>query len=258
MKHHLNTLFVTTQGAYLRKDGEAVAVCVEKQTALRVPLHHLGGIVCFGRVSLSPYLIGRCAEAGVAVSFLTENGRLLGRVTGFTNGNVLLRREQYRRADAMDNGDGHAGSAPDKPDGCAGVVQPIVLAKLLNSRAVLLRAARDYPDGPGAAELKQAVAALAASVRQAEATANVDTLRGIEGEAANLYFRVFPHLITRPDDGWRFDGRSRRPPRDPVNTLLSFLYTMLMHDARSAAEAAGLDSQVGFLHRDRPPRGGAD
>lgn len=247
MKHHLNTLFVTTQGTYLRKEGEAVAVRVEKQTTLRVPLHHLGGIVCFGRVGISPYLIGRCAEAGVAISYLTRNGRLLGRVTGFTSGNILLRREQYRRADAMDNGDAQA-------DGCGAVVQPIVMAKLLNSRAVLLRAARDRADGPGVEALRQAGQALAASVRQAEGTSGVDALRGIEGEAANLYFRVFSHLITRPDDAWKFDGRTRRPPRDPVNALLSFLYTLLMHDARSAAEAAGLDSQVGFLHRDRPGR----
>lgn len=247
MKHHLNTLFVTTQGAYLRKEGEAVAVRVEKRTALRVPLHHLGGIVCFGRVSLSPQLMGRCAEAGVAISFLTEHGRLLGRVIGFTAGNVLLRREQYRRADAMTNGEGHV-------DGCAAVVQPIVLAKLLNSRAVLLRAMRDYPHAAGREQVERVTKAIAGSIYQAQQTVEVDILRGIEGEAANGYFRVFSHLVTRNPDAWEFHGRSRRPPRDNVNALLSFLYTLLMHDARSAAEAAGLDSQVGFLHRDRPGR----
>src|SRR5688572_32059981 len=130
MKHHLNTLFVTTQGAYLTKDGEGVAVRVEKQTKLRVPLHMLGGICCFGRVSLSPQLMGCCAQCGVAISFLTEHGRLLAKVTGFTPGNVLLRREQYRVADDLAASNG-------RPTGCAAVVRPIVIAKLLNSRSVL-------------------------------------------------------------------------------------------------------------------------
>jgi CRISPR-associated protein Cas1 len=268
VKHHLNTLFVTTQGAYLRKEGEAVVVKVEKQTKLRVPLHMLGGICCFGRVSMSPYLMGKCAEAGVAISFLTENGRLLANVLGFTPGNVLLRREQYRRADAMDvpqalepppavDAEATGGLAlQTRPQavqqGCVGVVQPIVIAKVLNCRTVLMRAARDHPHGEGQAELERAAQNLATSVQQAQMTWHVDQLRGVEGEAANTYFGVFQHLITR--DGWTFGGRSRRPPRDAVNALLSFLYTLLVHDARSACEAAGLDSQVGFLHRDRPGR----
>jgi len=240
MKQHLNTLFVNTQGAYLRKEGEAVVVSVERETKLRVPLHNLGGIVCFGRVGASPALLGKCADAGVAVSFLTESGRLQARVLGFSPGNVLLRREQYRRTD------------DDRQ--VLTIVQPIVLAKLRNSRSVLLRATRDYPDAAGHDALVNAAQRLAAGVDQAEHARNPDQLRGIEGESASIYFDVFAHLITRPANGWRFDGRSRRPPRDPVNALLSFLYTMLVHDARSACEAAGLDSQVGFLHRDRPGR----
>ncbi|MEX0887386.1 MAG: type I-C CRISPR-associated endonuclease Cas1c [Phycisphaeraceae bacterium] len=251
MKQHLNTLFVTTQGAYLRKEGEAVAVRVEKQTKLRVPLHMLGGICCFGRVGLSPQLMGRCAEAGVAISMLTEHGRLLARVTGFTPGNVLLRRTQYQRADAVDLGPTNDDAAPAD---CAAIVQPIVIAKLLNSRAVLLRSVRDYPDAAGRPELEQAARSLAGSVEQAQRVRDVDRLRGIEGEAAAIYFACFSHLITRKNGDWDFSGRNRRPPRDPVNALLSFLYTLLVHDARSACEAAGLDSQVGFLHRDRPGR----
>ncbi len=263
MKHHLNTLFVTTPGTYLRKDGEAVVVSIERETKLRVPLHMLGGICCFGRVGMSPALMGRCAEAGVAITFLTEHGRLLARVQGFTSGNVLLRREQYRRADDLvrvlasdgSSGSGHPnGSARSdgQLEGCASIVQPIVTAKLLNSRTVLLRALRDRPDAPGRTDLEWASTQLAGSIRQATVTTAVDRLRGIEGEAAAVYFAAFQHLITKP--GWTFEGRNRRPPRDPVNALLSFFYTLLTHDARSAAEAAGLDSQVGFLHRDRPGR----
>jgi len=245
MKQHLNTLFVTTQGAYLRKEGEALAVQIEGKTALRLPLHHLGGVCCFGRVSVSPQLMGRCAQAGVSISFLTERGRMLARVSGFTPGNVLLRREQYRRADALDT---------TTPNGCASVAQPIVVAKLLNSRSVLMRAVRDYPDSAGRPELERAVALLASSVNQARTTNDIDKLRGVEGEAASQYFGVFGYLVTRGQPGWTFGGRNRRPPRDAINALLSFLYTLLLHDARSALEAAGLDSQVGFLHRDRPGR----
>ncbi len=247
MKQHLNTLFVTTQGAYLRKEGEAVAVSVERETKLRVPLHMLGGVCCFGRVSVSPQLMGRCAELGIAISFLTEYGKLLASVRGFTPGNVLLRREQYRQAECEAPVDG-------KPFAGGTIVQPIVVAKLLNSRTVLLRAVRDYPDAAGRGELEQAGVSLGTSVAQAQNETNLDRLRGIEGEAANTYFGVFGKLVTRSPEEWRFDGRNRRPPRDAVNALLSFLYTMLVHDARSAAEAAGLDSQVGFLHRDRPGR----
>ncbi|MCC7146342.1 MAG: type I-C CRISPR-associated endonuclease Cas1 [Phycisphaeraceae bacterium] len=247
MKQHLNTLFVTTQGAYLRKEGEAVAVCVEKDTKLRVPLHNLGGIVCFGRVGASPALLGRCAETGIAVSYFTEYGRLLAQVIGFTPGNVLLRRQQYRLADDVPGPSAKSGSLLQ-------IVQPIVVAKLLNSRTVLLRAARDYPAASGRQELENAAMSLAASVKQAQSSTNPDQLRGIEGESASIYFSVFRHLITRPATDWPFRGRSRRPPLDAVNALLSFLYTLLVHDARSACEAAGLDSQVGFLHRDRPGR----
>ena len=245
MKQHLNTLFVTTQGAYLRKEGEALAIKIDGKTALRLPLHHLGGICCFGRVGVSPKLMGRCAEAGVSISFLTEHGRMLARVTGFTLGNVLLRREQYRRADVLD---------ATVANNCASVAQPIVVAKLLNSRSVLMRAVRDYPNATGRMELERAASRLTSSVSQARSTTDVDQLRGVEGDAASTYFGVFGHLVTRSDAAWTFKGRNRRPPRDAMNALLSFLYTLLLHDARSALEAAGLDSQVGFLHRDRPGR----
>ena len=234
MKHHLNTLFVTTQGAYVSQYGEALQVKVEHETVLQLPLHTLGGIVCFGRVSISPWLMGQCAERGIAIPFLTEHGRFLARVLGFTPGNVLLRREQYRRA--------------DDDTASAVIARNIVAAKIANARTVLLRSARDYPDGAGRSELEDAARRMAYSVQQVQQLTDLDIIRGTEGESANRYFGVFGHLITAQRDGFAFRSRNRRPPLDPVNALLSFLYAMVAHDARAACESAGLDSQVGFLH----------
>lgn len=242
MKHHLNTLFVTTPGAYLKKDGQAVAVRVNGQIALRVPLHNLGGIVTFGAIGLSPALMGACAQAGVAISLLTEYGRFLARVSGFTPGNVLLRREQYRRA--------------DDPQPSLSIARAIVTGKLANCRCVLLRSARDYPDHPRRPEVDRAAARLAQTIDEVARAPDLDTLRGLEGDAARDYFAVFNAMIVAQQDDFHMNGRSRRPPLDNVNALLSFLYAMLTHDARAACEAAGLDPAVGFLHRDRPGRPG--
>ncbi|MHB2026312.1 MAG: type I-C CRISPR-associated endonuclease Cas1c [Elusimicrobiota bacterium] len=240
MMHHLNTLFVTTQGAYLSKDGEAVRVEVERETRMRIPLHNLGGIVCFGQVSMSPILMGDCAERNLAVSFLTENGRFLAKVQGFTSGNVLLRREQYRRADDA------AASAR--------IARPMVAAKIANSRTSLMRASRDNPDGLGAKALEAAAVRLGVCLSSLREEAPLETLRGMEGDAARGYFTVFDHLIVSQKEHFRFSGRTRRPPMDNVNALLSFLYSLLAHDARSACESAGLDPAVGFLHAGRPGR----
>lgn len=242
MKRHLNTLFVTTQDAYLAKEGEAVVVRVQRETKLRVPIHTLGGIVCFGRVSCSPYLMGLCGERGVALSFLTERGRFLARVHGYTPGNVLLRREQYRRAD-----DQRAATE---------IARPMVLAKIINSRSVLLRGVRDHGGSSDSAALRNAAVHLERCLSEVQAAPALDVLRGAEGEAARVYFAVFDHLLTTQKDEFSFHERSRRPPLDKVNSLLSFLYAMLAHDARAACEAAGLDPAVGFLHRDRPGRPG--
>lgn len=242
MKHHLNTLFVTTQGAYVSQYGEALQVKVEDETRLQLPLHTIGGIVCFGQVSMSPWLMGKCAEQGIAISFLSENGRFLARVQGYTPGNVLLRREQYRRA--------------DDEVASAVIARNMVGAKIANARTVLLRGARDYPAGPGRVQIEEAAARLAYSLRRLPEVGNLDLIRGIEGDSANNYFAVFDHLMTGPHEGFGFVGRSRRPPLDPINALLSFLYAMVGHDARAACESAGLDVQVGFLHRDRPGRPG--
>jgi CRISPR-associated protein Cas1 len=242
MKQHLNTLFVTLDDAYLAKQGEAVLVRVAKETRLRVPVHTLGGIVCFGRVGVSPSLMALCGERGVAISLLSGTGRFLARINGFTNGNVLLRREQYRRAD-------------DLSCACA-VARNMVAAKVANARGVLMRARRDYPELAVKPEIERAVAQLADSVRMAVMASDLDALRGIEGDAGRVYFDVFDHVITQQKETFAFRTRSRRPPLDPVNALLSFLYAMLAHDCRAACEAVGLDPAVGLLHRDRPGRPG--
>lgn len=240
MKHLLNTLFVTTQGAYLCREGETVCVRVEQETKLRVPIHTLGGIVCFGQVSCSPPLMGLCGERHVLISFHSEHGKFLGRVQGPVSGNVLLRRAQYRWAD-----DEAVSSS---------IARAIVLAKVANCRTVLLRAARDHAGATDADALAAAAAELgriAGSIQQDE---SLDVTRGREGDSARVYFSVFDHLIVAQKDGFRFRVRSRRPPLDNVNALLSFLYAMLAHDCTSALESVGLDPAVGFLHRDRPGR----
>lgn len=240
MKKHLNTLFVTTQGAYLAKEGETVVVKVDGETALCVPIHTLGGIVCFGQVSCSPYLMGFCAENNVAISFLTENGSFLAKVQGPVCGNVLLRREQYRKADDL--------------KASALIARSILTGKIANCRAVLQRALRDHSDKIDEEAVSAASQALTNSMRSLQTESSLDVVRGIEGEAANVYFGVFNHLITSQKNDFTFIERNRRPPLDNVNCLLSFLYTLLMHDVRSALETVGLDPAVGFLHRDRPGR----
>ena len=240
MKRHLNTLFITTEDACLAKDGESVVVRVEHEVRFRIPLHNVGGIVCFGRVSLTQPAIAQCARAEVPICLMSTYGRFLARITGPTSGNVLLRRQQYRQADA-------------EPATLA-IARNIVAAKAANTRCVLLRFLRDYADSPARDAVETASAFLGRNLDDLKAASTSDQVRGIEGEAAKTYFEVFDHLITAQKDDFRFQTRTRRPPLDNVNALLSFLYSMLAHDAESACEAVGLDPAVGFLHRDRPGR----
>ncbi len=240
MKHHLNTLYVTVPGAYLRKDGQAVAVHVHDEIKLRVPLHNLGSLVTFGAVGVSPGLMAACAQTGVAISLLDRNGRFLARVAGFTAGNVLLRRTQYRRAD-------DARSALD-------LARAFVAGKIANARSVLLRGAREYPNSARRGDLERAADQLDQSLSSISRTADLDALRGVEGDAASAYFNAFDGLIVAQQGDFRMTRRSRRPPLDNLNALLSFVYTLLTHDARAACEATGLDPAVGFLHADRPGR----
>ena len=240
MKRLLNTLYVSTQNAYLSREGETVLVRVESETKLRVPIHTLGGIVCFGVVSCSPHLMQLCAERGVSISHLTEHGRFMARVQGPVSGNVHLRREQYRRA--------------DDEVASAALARAFVAAKIANSRTVLLRAARDRTEGAETTALDNGAKRLAPLLEKLKPPLELNTIRGIEGEAADIYFGVFDNLIVAQKDDFFFRGRNRRPPMDNMNTLISFIYTLLTHDAASALEAVGLDPQVGFLHRDRPGR----
>lgn len=243
MRKQLNTLYITTDGAWLHKDGANIVMSVDREERARLPVHMLESLVCFGRVLVSPPLLGYCAEQSISVSFLTSYGKFLARVEGPVSGNVLLRREQYRVA--------------DDPACCAAIVRNVLSGKLHNQRMVLGRTLRDHGDKLAdidLAALQHAHMRLKRITAVLPHDATVDLLRGHEGEAAQAYFGAFDHLIRVPDADLRFRGRSRRPPLDAVNALLSFLYTLVTHDCRSALESVGLDPAVGFLHRDRPGR----
>jgi len=242
MRKLLNTLYVTTSGAYLAREGETVKVRIEKETRLRLPIHTLEGIVCFGQVSCSPPLLGLCAERGVAVSFVSEYGKFLARVQGPVSGNVLLRREQYRRADSE--------------TASAEIARSIIIAKIANCRVVLLRAVRERSGCPEEQSLRDVAVRLFRILNDLDKPFSLNILRGYEGDAAHIYFSVFDHLITMQKEDFFFRERSRRPPLDAMNALLSFLYTLLYHDVASALETVGLDPAVGYLHRDRPGRHG--
>lgn len=242
MRKLLNTLYVSSQGSYLRVEGETIVVEREKQKVLQLPMHTIGGVVCFGNVLCSPFLLGACAEREVGVSFLTEHGRFLASVRGPASGNVLLRRAQYRMA--------------DDPEATKAIAANAVSGKLANCRVVLNRAARDHGGKTDAGALRAGAAAIDRILDRLPSAAEADEVRGLEGLAAAEYFAVFNHLIVDQKESFVFKDRSRRPPLDEVNALLSFVYTLLAHDVRSALETVGLDPAVGFLHRDRPGRPG--
>ncbi len=244
MKTHLNTLFVTLEGAYLHQEGAAVEVRHEGKAKLRVPLHNLDGIATFAwDAYASAALMYACAEANVALTFHSPHGKFLASSHGPVSGNILLRRAQYRVADQADQ--------------AIGIIRNLISAKLANSRTLLQRTLRDH--GGKSTDridaLGKTVAFLSSRLGLLRRAGSVDTIRGIEGDAAASYFKIFNQLITLPSPGGiRLNGRTRRPPLDPVNALLSFVYSLLAHDCRSALESTGLDPQCGFLHRDRPGR----
>jgi CRISPR-associated protein Cas1 len=242
MKRLLNTLYVTTQGSYLRKQGETIVVMQNEECKLRIPVHTLQGIICFGQVSVSPPLMGLCAERQVAISFLSRSGRFLARVEGPVFGNVLLRREQYRWADNLEKANE--------------IARSIVTAKIYNSRLVLQRGLREHPENIGSEELAIAIDRLMVNLKVLEKANSLESIRGIEGEAARTYFKVFNQMILNQKEDFSFNERNRRPPLDNVNALLSFLYSVLARDVASALETVGLDPAVGYLHRDRPSRPG--
>ena len=236
-----NTLYVTTQGTHLAKEGECVRVVRDGASPNQIPIHGIDGVVAFGRISISPPLLGFCAERGVTISWFSEHGRFLARAEGPIRGNVLLRRAQYRAADS--------------PERAASIARSIVIGKVVNQRAVLRRALRDHGETLPEADripIDRAADHLDRVLRGLSKDTNLDQVRGIEGDAARAYFAAFPKLLREPS--FDFKERVRRPPTDPVNALLSFVYAILTHDARSALEGVGLDPAVGFLHRDRPGR----
>ena len=243
MKKLLNTLYVTSEDAWLHKDGQNVVVKIDGTERGRAPAHLLSQIVCFGHVGVSPRLMSFCAEGGISIAFLNPYGRFLTRVEGPQSGNVLLRRAQHRQTAVEAT--------------ALSVARAMVAAKVANQRGVIRRSLRDH--GPSMedatrSQLDETARRLSDSARLALSAPDMDILRGLEGDAANAYFSAFPSLIRNKDPEFTFSGRSRRPPRDAVNAILSFIYVLLAQDCRAAAETHGLDPQMGFLHRDRPGR----
>ena len=240
MRKLLNTLYVTSENAYLALDGETVDVLFEDGTHRAVPLHTLDSIVCFSYKGASPALMGKCAECNVHLSFYTPNGRYLASAVSGTNGNVLLRRKQYRFAD-------------DK-EAALQAAKNIMSGKLYNSKFMLLRCARDHAMQTDSEKLRRAADNIGKYLKDIGSADSVDSIRGIEGNAAAEYFGVFDEMILRNKEDFRFCGRNRRPPTDNVNAMLSFAYSLLANDCTAALYSAGLDPYVGFVHTDRPGR----
>lgn len=236
-----NTLYVMTPNAYAHLENNTLRIDVEREKRLQVPLHHLGSLVCFGNVLVSPALMHRMADEGKSVVLLDNSGRFKARLEGPVSGNILLRQAHHRSA----------------ADGAFALefARAVIAGKLKNSRSLLLRAAREAADGGEQAQLARAADNFAASLRAATRARDLDTLRGVEGEAARGYFAAL-NLVVKPQvrEHFALNGRTRRPPLDRFNALLSFLYSMLMNDCRSALETVGLDPQLGFLHAVRPGR----
>lgn len=236
----LNTLYVTTQRAYLHLDHDTIRVEVDRSTALRMPLVHIEGLVVFGNVLVSPALIQRCGDDGRSIVFLDRNGRFKARTTGPTSGNVLLRRDQHLAL-------AHANTTLTLARG-------FVAGKIQNTRQIVLRAAREASEDEPGRRLREASEALAECLRRLEVSGDLDGVRGCEGDAARVYFEGFDLMVRAGGEALAFTVRNRRPPRDPMNAALSFAYALVLSDCVSGLEAVGLDPQVGYLHALRPGR----
>lgn len=240
MRHLLNTLFVTSEDVYLSLDGENVVVKRENNEIGRFPLHTLSSIICFSYAGASPALMGKCAKMNITLSFCSQTGKFLARTTSLAGGNVLLRREQYRIADSENKS-------------CK-IAKHMILGKVFNARWNIERTKRDHKFRIDEELFKTTSATLKGFLPQIEKTEDLDTLRGLEGAAANVYFGIFNEMILRNKKEFVFKTRNRRPPLDKVNAMLSFAYSLLTNDCASALESVGLDSYVGFMHKDRPGR----
>lgn len=235
MKKLLNTLYITRQESYLHKERETIVIKQGKDKLGQFPALTISNILCFGQISVSPFLMGYCGEQGIGLAFYSEYGKFLACIQGKQSGNVLLRRTQYRWADDQEKS--------------TSIARLMVAAKIANCRSIIMREIRNHGDS---AELSEAVDKLATSLRRVQYAESVEQAMGMEGDAASSYFGVFNHLLR--GDGFGFEGRMRRPPTDPVNTLLSYAYTLITHECASALQGVGLDPYVGFLHQDRPGR----
>lgn len=240
MKRLLNTLYITSPEKYLSLDGENIVITEKKSEYARVPLHNIESVVTMGYSGISPSLLGKCAEKNISVSFLSRSGRYLAGTVGPYNGNVILRKTQYRFS--------------DNEEKCTDISKNIIIGKLYNSRWVLERATRDYAASLDTRKLKNASLQIKKAMETAADCRNTEQLRGIEGEAAARYFSVFDDLILQQKADFTFTQRNKRPPTDKVNAMLSFAYTMLNSMVASALYCVGLDPFVGFMHKDRPGR----
>jgi CRISP-associated protein Cas1 len=240
MKHLGNVLYITTPEAFLSLDGENIVVRKDENTSTRLPLHNLENIVCFAWQGASPALMGACAERSIGLSFLTPNGRFQARVTGRVKGNVLLRKKQFE--------------VSEKEMQYIPIAASFLLGKISNSRKVLERGIRDHAILVNVESLTGASNFMKETLRAIPTCTSIGDLMGFEGSAAKIYFSVFDNLILQQRSDFFFKERSRRPPLDNMNALLSFLYTLLTNEIASALETVGLDPYVGFLHRDRPGR----
>lgn len=240
MRKLLNTLFITSENAFLSLDGETVCVEINRQKVGQFPLHTLEGIICFSYNGATPAFMGACAQKGIGLSFYNPYGRFLCRVTGMNHGNVLLRKQQYRIS--------------DNADASCVIARNLILGKVFNSRWSIDRTLRDHALRVDEERCRNAAGYLANALEKIKKEENLDSLRGLEGECASVYFGIFDELILNQKDTFSFRGRSKRPPLDNVNAMLSFGYTLLANDCANALEGAGLDSYVGFMHRDRPGR----
>lgn len=245
MKKHLNTLYITSDKAFVRKERETFVVELTDEEgtskkAFQAPVHSIENIVCFGFKALTPQLMAFCAENNVGISYLSETGKFLARVQGAQHGNVLLRKAQY--------------SISDDEMRSLEIAKPIIAAKVSNYRSMLLRHQRNHPNSPNLEAIVSSAVAMGRRLTNIQQVRSLDELRGYEGECATLYFSVLSNLITAQQNDFLFTQRSKRPPLDPANALLSFLYAILVNDVRSALETVGLDPQVGFLHKLRPGR----
>ena len=240
MRKLLNTLFVTSEDAYLALENENVVIYRDEGKAAQYPLQVLESILSFSYKGASPALMGECVNRGIGLSFLTPSGRLLARAAGESRGNVLLRKAQYR--------------VSDSEQASCRAARSLIFGKVYNSRWVLERTLRDHALRVNEARLREASAHLQAQLQPLLAAESLDTLRGLEGEASACYFSVWDELILNQREDFRFEGRNRRPPMDRVNAALSMTYTLLTHDCAAALESVGLDAYAGFMHRDRPGR----